>query len=176
MAKQPQKVSVLAVVILSLAAITIVHWQNTDFTTFAQSNKTKNANCSNKSGDSENYQSNKSEGNTGCDFSKYKTLKVRSLKIKSLPQPEYPPEAKEKKLKGCVPVKILVDGEGNVRESCAVQSIENPKFCADRIEDSLFEKLSEEAASKAKFDVSRLSLGNGKYFEMIIVYRFSLLD
>lgn len=165
--------TVFAVFILSFLAIASVSWHRTDFKTLAQSDIAANTNCLNKNGERKNSDStNKSEENARCDFSRYKTLKVRSLKINALPQPKYPPEAKEKKLKGCVPVKILVDGKGNVTESCVV-SVKDSEACSDQIEDDLFKELSEEAAAKAKFDVSRLSLGDKEFFEMTIVYRFA---
>ncbi len=162
-----------AVFVLSIFAVAFIFLQNSDFKTLAQSDTVKNANCTNKNKDRENSNSaSKSKDSEQCDFSKYKTLKVRSLKIDSLPQPKYPSEAKEKKLKGCVPVKILVDGKGSVAQSCAAASDKTSKICSDRIEDELFENLSEETAARAKFDVSRLSLAGNDYFEMTIVYRF----
>lgn len=160
--------------VLSVFVVGFICLRNADFTTFAQSDTIKNANCANRNKDREDSNSaNKSQDNVRCDFSEYKTLKVSSLKIESLPQPAYPPEANEKKLKGCVPVKILVDEKGNVAGSCAIASNRSSKICSDRIVGSLFEQVSEDAATKAKFDVSRLSLGSNKYFEMTIVYRFT---
>lgn len=164
--------SVFAVFILGFLAIAFV-WHKSNFKTLAQSDTAGNTNCSNKNGERKNLDSgNKAQENDRCDFSRYKTLKVRSLKINNLPQPKYPPEAKEKNLKGCVPVRVLVDGKGNVTESCAV-SVKDSEACSDQIKDDLFKELSEAAAAKAKFDVSRLPLGDKEFFEMTIVYRFA---
>ncbi len=86
MKKKAFILSVFAVFVLCFLAIAFV-WYKSDFKTLAQSDTTGNTNCLNKNGERKNLDSgNKAQENDRCDFSRYKTLKVRSLKINSLPQ------------------------------------------------------------------------------------------
>lgn len=108
-----------------------------------------------------------------CDFSEYKTLRVKSLKIESLPQPEYPQEAKDRNLSGCVPVKILVDKDGKAAQACVIGKDENPKDCQEPLTEEVFITRAREAALKAKFDVRRVSLHEKDFFEMTVIYKFN---
>ena len=107
-----------------------------------------------------------------CDFSEYKTLRVKSLKIESLPQPEYPQKAKDRNLSGCVPVKILVDKDGEVSQACVPNKDDNLKDCKEPLNEEAFSRPAREAALKAKFDVRRVSLHEKDFFEMTIIYNF----
>lgn len=108
-----------------------------------------------------------------CDFSEYKTLRVKSLKVESLPQPEYPQEAKDSDTGGCVAVQILVDKDGEVAQACVIGKDENPKDCRKPLTEEVFKTRAREAALKAKFDVRRVSLHKKDFFEMTVIYNFN---
>jgi hypothetical protein len=161
---------ILIITMLSVACLTstiFLCFYKSETKILAQSSAESNKNCQTNSANQSNTSS-KSE-NGRCDFTKYKTLKTRTLKAVSLPQPEYP---KDKNLTGCVPVKILVDKNGNVSESCSLAENEKNKSCKNRLDDSLFRQLAEESALKAKFDLRKWSLNGTDFFEMTIVYNF----
>lgn len=157
------------VLVLVFFAITFFYMYKTENRIFAQTNSENNTNCRLKN--SSNTSNIETAGK--CDFSKYKTLRVQSLKIESLPQPEYPTETSEKNIGGCVPIRILVDKDGKVSESCDFEKSENVKDCKNRIDDEIFKNSAKEAALKAKFDVSRTSLNGNDFFEMTIIYNFT---
>jgi TonB family protein len=80
-------------------------------------------------------------------------------KATSLPKPAYPQEAKSQRLQGQVPIRVLIDEQGNITEAKAV--------CGR----GYLETASEEAAIKSKFSTTTL---NGKPVKVsgIIVYNF----
>ena len=60
----------------------------------------------------------------GCDFSRYKPLKVSHFLTNAVVkevEPEYPPAAAIVKASGKVVVKILVDRKGDVIETCIIE-------------------------------------------------------
>jgi hypothetical protein len=151
-----------------LSAAIFAFFYRSETTTFAQSSAESNKNCktnnSNQSTTSLNSESDR------CDFSKYKTLKTQTLKATSILQPKYP---NDKNISGCIPVKILVDKDGNVSDACSLTEKEKNKSCKNRIDDPIFKQLAEESALKAKFDLRKWTLSGRDFFEMTIVYNFS---
>src|SRR5687768_1855072 len=139
---------------LIISALTLI--KNSENMIQAQSGNENSSYCNRSA---ETSDKNKSVDKRYCDFSEYKTLKTGSLKINALPQPGYPPEAKEKNIKGCIPVRVLIDKKGDVSKVCLIDIAEKTKGCPDQIEDEIFENLAKEAAAKAKFDVSKNSPG-----------------
>lgn len=77
----------------------------------------------------------------------------------SLPKPEYPVEAREKRLTGTASIKVKIDEQGNV--------IETKSICRNDV----LGKAAEESAKKAKFEPT---LKDGKPIRVtgIIVYNF----
>jgi len=80
-------------------------------------------------------------------------------KAKSLPKPRYPVEAREKRLSGKAPVRVLIDEEGNV--------IEAKSICRDDI----LAKASVESAKKAKFSPTIID-GKPAKVSGIIIYSY----
>jgi outer membrane biosynthesis protein TonB len=71
-----------------------------------------------------------------CDFSDYKPLQLRAATlgspILSMPRPEYPPEARERKVAGPVTVRVLINVRtGLVEQACAVDGDESLKRAAE---------------------------------------------
>jgi outer membrane biosynthesis protein TonB len=164
-----KKVLIISVILVfGLSALIFAFFYKSETTIFAQSSAESNKNCQTNNSNQSNTPLN-SESNQ-CDFSKYKTLKTQTLKAISIPQPKYP---NDKNISGCIPVKILVDKDGNVSEACSLTDKEKNKSCKNRIDNSLFKQLAEESALKAKFDLRKLSLNSRDFFEMTIVYNFS---
>lgn len=157
-------VTAFAVSLLCLSIAVFVYFQHDAKRTSAQSKTDENVNCGIEKPTSANEK---------CDFSDYKTLRVKSLKIESLPQPEYPPEAKERNTGGCVSVKILVDKDGDVSQACVPNKDENLKDCKEPLNEEIFSTRAREAALRAKFDVRRVSLHEKDFFEMTVVYNFN---
>jgi hypothetical protein len=151
-----------------LSAVIFAFFYKSETTTFAQSSDESNRNCqinnSNQSNTSSNVEIDR------CDFSKYKTLRVRQLKLTSFPKPKHP---KEKALSGVVEVKILIDKDGNVKEACAVCDSNDLKKNTNRLKDPLFIKATEEAALKIKVDLRGQSFFGKDFFEMVVVYNFT---
>lgn len=157
-------ITAFAVSVLCLSITVFVYFQHDGKRTSAQSKTDENVNCRIEK---------PTKANEKCDFSEYKTLRVKSLKIESLPQPEYPQEAKDRNASGCVPVKILVDKEGDISQACVPDKNENPKDCKEPLNEEIFSRRAREAALKAKFDVRRVSLHEKDFFEMTIIYNFN---
>jgi len=157
-------ITAFAASVLCLSITVFVYFQHGGKRTSAQSKTDENVNCRVEK---------PTPANEKCDFSDYKTLRVKSLKIESLPQPEYPPEAKDRNLRGCVPVKILVDKEGEVSQACVPNKDEKLKDCQEPLNEEAFSTRAREAALKAKFDVRRVSLHEKDFFEMTIIYNFN---
>ncbi|MCP9494403.1 MAG: energy transducer TonB [Pyrinomonadaceae bacterium MAG19_C2-C3] len=110
----------------------------------------------------------------GCDFSKYKPLRVSHrppdffvTKVK----PEYPPSAKAARVEGVIRVKLLIDLKGNVAEACVPDG--HP----------LLRKAAKEAALQWKFKPNfgfaiKFKTKNGKhklqFLEQWITFTFRL--
>lgn len=84
---------------------------------------------------------------------------ILNAKAKILPKPEYPSEARSKRLGGSIPVRVKVDEQGNVLE---VKTI-----CGNEI----LGKATEEAVRKAKFETVSV---NGKpiKYSGIVIYNY----
>src|SRR5688500_17174526 len=95
-----------AIVFFCLVIFALTMLKNSENMIQAQSGNENSSYCNRSAKTSDE---NKSDDKRYCDFSEYKTLKTGSLKINALPQPEYPQEAQEKNIKGCVPVRVLID-------------------------------------------------------------------
>ncbi len=80
-------------------------------------------------------------------------------KAKSLPKPRYPAEAREKRLSGTAPIRVVIDEQGNV--------VETKSICRNDI----LGKAAEESAREAKFSPTII---DGKPIKVsgIIVYIF----
>jgi outer membrane biosynthesis protein TonB len=101
-----------------------------------------------------------------CDFSDYKPLRLRASTlgspVLSMPQPEYPAEARERKLTGRITVNVLINvNTGVVEQACAADGNE------------ILKRLAEAAALKI-----RLSPYNDyirqryRYAEGVVIYNF----
>lgn len=75
------------------------------------------------------------------DFSAYKPLRgaFEGKRILASSQPQYPQEARQKKIGGVVYVKVLLDADGLVTKACATSG------------DPLLRRVSEEAAMEFRF-------------------------
>jgi outer membrane biosynthesis protein TonB len=71
-----------------------------------------------------------------CDFSDYKPLQLQAATLGSpvlrMPRPEYPSEARERKVAGPVTVRVLINVHtGHVEQACAVEGDESLKRAAE---------------------------------------------
>ena len=71
-----------------------------------------------------------------CDFSEYRPLQLSAATlgspILSIPAPEYPPEARERKVAGRVTVRTLINvSSGLVERACAIDGDESLKSAAE---------------------------------------------
>jgi hypothetical protein len=80
----------------------------------------------------------------------------------SMPQPQYPPEAKERKVAGPVMVKVLINVHtGLVERACGVEG------------DDALRKTAEAAALKIKTSpYNEYIKNNYQYVEAVVVYNF----
>src|ERR1700730_6827853 len=80
-------------------------------------------------------QSNAEEAKGPCDFSEYKPLKLKGTlgsPAVSMPRPEYPPEAKDRKIEGPVTVRVLINvRSGLVERACAINGDEGLRRAAE---------------------------------------------
>jgi len=100
-----------------------------------------------------------------CDFSAYRPLVVRNTlgaPYASMSQPDYPPEAKGRKLGGSVVVKVLINVKtGSVEKACAVKGNE------------IFVSPAERAALKIKTSsYNEYITTRYQYVEAQVVYTF----
>jgi len=102
-----------------------------------------------------------------CDFSSYKPFKGGMLQAPgvSLPQPQYPQEAKDRKLQGTVSVRVLVNlRSGLVERACVAEG------------DEVLGQAAVQAALKAKFAPdwghSKYLAERYSYVETLIKYNF----
>jgi len=104
--------------------------------------------------------------NKQCDFSDYKPLRLAASTlgspVLSMPQPEYPVEARGRKLAGRITVKILIDVHtGLVEKACALDGDEDLKQPA------------EAAALKVKLShYNDYIRQRYRYAEEVVIYNF----
>jgi hypothetical protein len=103
---------------------------------------------------------------TQCDFSDYKPLRLRATTlgspVLSMPQPEYPAEARERKLAGRITVKILINVHtGLVERACAIDG------------DADLKRPAETAALKVKLSpYNDYITQRYRYAEGVVIYNF----
>lgn len=103
--------------------------------------------------------------NGRCDFTSYKPLQVGSSEGKSIRravEPEYPNEAKKRRIQGLVNVRVLSNAEGVVEKACAISG---PR---------ILRKASEAAALKTLFEPVLLNGEKVRYVECQISFDFVL--
>ena len=104
--------------------------------------------------------------NKQCDFSDYKPLRLAASTlgspVLSMPQPEYPVEAKERKLAGRITVEILINVQtGLVEQACAPDGDEDLK------------RPAEAAALKVKLSpYNDYIRQRHRYAEGVVIYNF----
>jgi outer membrane biosynthesis protein TonB len=116
--------------------------------------------------DSSKAKNDRSAGETKCDFSEFKPLKAKAnygSPMVSMPKPAYPPEAKERGVKGPVSVVMLVNvHSGQVEKTCVKSG------------DEMLRAAATDAAMKVQFQpYSKYIQDHYSYAEEIITYTFS---
>jgi TonB family protein len=99
-----------------------------------------------------------------CDFSCYHPIRISYLVKRNgkIFQPEYPEEARKKKVEGTVIVKILINRDGIVEKACVISG------------DPLLRKASEDAALKSTFEPVLLNNKKIPYIEEMITFKYVL--
>jgi TonB family protein len=102
----------------------------------------------------------------GCDFSKYKPLKgsFEGKITRNTVKPDYPVEARTKRIQGTVAVQVLCDANGTVMKACATSG--NPAL----------RKAAEEAALKTLFKPFLLNGKKVPHVQHTISFQFVLSD
>jgi TonB family protein len=102
----------------------------------------------------------------GCDFSKYKPLRgsFEGKLTRKTVKPEYPVEARTKRIQGTVAVQVLCDANGTVIKACATSG------------DPALRKAAEEGAMKTLFKPFFLNGKKVRYVQHTISFQFVLSD
>src|SRR5262245_21867097 len=104
-----------------------------------------------------------------CDFNDYQPVREShfiQMAVKKKVNPIYPPEAVSRNIQGLVNVKILIDRDGNVEKSCAIDG------------DRVLKEAAEPATLQWKFKpnfghVHAADVGSRKYMVDVIPFNFA---
>lgn len=110
--------------------------------------------------------SSNSPGKHTCDFRPYRPVRISSewlhrQGILSRVEPEYPVDAKAKRIQGRVNVRILINAQGNVEQACGDG-------------DERLRRAAENAAKNWKFNVPKINGVSLPYVEEVLRFNFVL--